>query len=88
MVEIQHTNLSKQAVGAVMMALQKSLMEQSDIVPVLENFKMATSPEGLVVLNPPTVKFDDDFESRTRENLGIESPGTSASVDPFEKREN
>ena len=27
-------NLSDQAVGAVMMALQKSLLEQSDIVPV------------------------------------------------------
>ena len=27
--------LSNQAVGAIMMALQKSLMEQTDIVPVL-----------------------------------------------------
>ena len=27
--------LSNQAIGALMMALQKSLMEQSDIVPVL-----------------------------------------------------
>ena len=84
MTELQHTNLSKQAVGAVMMALQKSLMEQSDIVPVLESFKMATSPEGLVVLNPPVVKFDDEFEERTRSSL--DNPGTTASVDPFEKR--
>ena len=30
--------LSKQALGAMMMALQKSLLEQSDIVPVLEEF--------------------------------------------------
>ena len=29
-------NLSNQALGAVMLALQKSLMEQSDIVPVLQ----------------------------------------------------
>tara|TARA_R100001510_G_C7652006_1_gene209805 strand:- start:693 stop:932 length:240 start_codon:yes stop_codon:yes gene_type:complete len=58
--EVQHTNLSKQAIGALMMALQKSLMEQSDIVPVLENFKIATSPEGLVVLNPPLVKFNNE----------------------------
>ena len=28
--------LSNQAMGALMMALQKSLMEQSDIVPTLE----------------------------------------------------
>ncbi len=30
--------LSDQAMGAIMMALQKSLLEQSDIVPVLNNF--------------------------------------------------
>ena len=43
-----------------MMALQKSLMEQSDIVPVLEGFKIKQSPEGLVVLNPPIVRFNED----------------------------
>ena len=32
--------LSNQAVGAVMMALQKSLIEQSDIVPILRGFKL------------------------------------------------
>jgi hypothetical protein len=32
-------NLSDQALGALMMALQKSLMEQSDIVPVLQGFR-------------------------------------------------
>ena len=30
--------LSNQAQGALMLALQKSLMEQSDIVPVLKGF--------------------------------------------------
>ena len=62
MSEVQHTNLSKQAIGALMMALQKSLMEQSDIVPVLQGFKMTNSPEGLVVLNPPLVKFNNDSQ--------------------------
>ena len=60
MSEVQHTNLSKQAIGALMMALQKSLMEQSDIVPVLESFKITNSPEGLVVLNPPLVKVNEE----------------------------
>ena len=60
MTEVKHTNLSKQAIGALMMALQKSLMEQSDIVPVLENFKMTSSPEGLVVLNPPLVRLNEE----------------------------
>lgn len=53
-------NLSTQAIGAIMMALQKSLMEQTDIVPVFENFKIKLSEEGLVVINPPLVKFNED----------------------------
>ena len=35
--------LSNQAMGAIMMALQKSLIEQSDIVPVLKSFNFTTS---------------------------------------------
>ena len=49
--------LSNQAVGAVMMALQKSLLEQSDIVPVLRSFKLEVDDAGEVVItNPPVVK--------------------------------
>ncbi len=54
--------LSDQALGSLMMALQKSLMEQSDIVPVLKGFKFRLSEEGLVVINPPLVKLQEDFE--------------------------
>tara|TARA_R100001510_G_C7496750_1_gene102133 strand:- start:233 stop:430 length:198 start_codon:yes stop_codon:yes gene_type:complete len=53
---MNHT-LSNQAIGAIMMALQKSLMEQSDIVPVLRNFQVQVDDSGeLVVMNPPVVK--------------------------------
>ena len=64
--------LTDQAVGALMMALQKSLMEQSDILPVLREMDFQVDPDdtshsGLVILNPPvislentTVNFDDD----------------------------
>tara|TARA_R100001509_G_scaffold162917_2_gene135860 strand:+ start:1053 stop:1247 length:195 start_codon:yes stop_codon:yes gene_type:complete len=51
--------LSDQAMGALMMALQRSLLEQSDIVPVLKGFKLKLSEDGLVVLNPPTVKLEE-----------------------------
>ena len=55
--------LSNQAVGAVMMALQKSLMEQSDIVPVLRNFKLEVDDSGeVVVMNPPVVKSSSGSE--------------------------
>jgi len=50
--------LSNQAVGAVMMALQKSLMEQSDIVPVIKEFNLIETEDGLVVTNPPVLSMD------------------------------
>ena len=51
-----------------MMSLQKSLMEQSDIVPVLKGFKLKLSDDGLVVMNPPLVKFNDEFEEQLQEH--------------------
>jgi len=54
--------LSEQAMGALMMALQKSLMDQSDIVPVLKGFKFRLSDNGLMVMNPPLVKFGNEEE--------------------------
>lgn len=57
--------LSNQALGAVMMALQKSLLEQSDIVPVLQGFDFEDTPDGMVVLNPPTVEMpQEDVEEQ------------------------
>jgi len=55
-------HLSNQAVGALMMALQRSLLEQSDIVPTLKGFKFRLSESGLMVMNPPTIKVKEDFE--------------------------
>jgi len=54
--------LSDQAVGAIMMALQKSLMEQSDIVPVLKTFDVVIDKDTneLVVENPPPVRLNVD----------------------------
>ena len=61
--------LSNQALGAIMMALQESLLNQLDIVPILKNFDLETTEEvALVVLNPPTVRFSDD-SSITEEDL-------------------
>jgi hypothetical protein len=55
--------LSNQALGAVMMALQKSLMEQSDITETLKSFDFVVtgpSQSELVVANPPVVKLDQE----------------------------
>jgi len=64
--------LSDQALMCVMVALQKSLMEQSDIVPVLKQFNLSLNDTNeLVVDNPPDrivahkneVQFDTDVEA-------------------------
>tara|TARA_Y100000310_G_C20359320_1_gene658211 strand:- start:564 stop:740 length:177 start_codon:yes stop_codon:yes gene_type:complete len=55
--------LSNQALGAIMMALQKSLMEQSDITEVLKGFDFiitGSSQSELVISNPPLVEVEQD----------------------------
>jgi len=60
--------LSDQALGALMMALQNSLMNQSDIVPVLKEFKFRLSDSGLMVMNPPLVKIGNDVSEEEEED--------------------
>ena len=55
--------LSDQALGAIMMALQKALTEQTDIVPVLKSFELDLMDNGeLLVKNPPIVKTSVNVE--------------------------
>tara|TARA_B100000941_G_C28459120_1_gene529680 strand:+ start:1028 stop:1243 length:216 start_codon:yes stop_codon:yes gene_type:complete len=57
-------HLSDQALGAIMMALQNSLLNQTDIVPVLKGLKLVNHPnEGLVVTNPPILRTGTDIET-------------------------
>ena len=62
--------MTDQAVGAVMMALQKSLLEQSDIVPTLKEFKFRLAEGGLMFVNPPLVKFNEESEETLQESFG------------------
>ena len=60
---MESLKLSDEALGALMMALQKSLIEQSDIVPVLKGFNFKVNEkEELYVMNPPIVKINNDEE--------------------------
>ena len=54
--------LSNQALGAVMMALQESLLNELDIVPILRGFELVDGDDGLVVKNPPTVRVSNNQE--------------------------
>jgi hypothetical protein len=56
-----------------MMALQESLLNQMDIVPILKGFELQLGTDGLTVMNPPTVRFstnseitNDDLEAMAR----------------------
>lgn len=60
--------LSDQALGAIMNALQKSLLEQTDIVPILRSLNFTKDEETkrwgtrdgeLVVSNPPNFNIEN-----------------------------
>ena len=63
--------LSDEALGSIMLALQKSLMEQSDIIPVLKGFNFKVNEEKqLFIMNPPILKLDNkdgDYPVGSRE---------------------
>ena len=62
--------LSDQALGAIMMALQNSLMTQTDIVPMLKGFDlMMDDKEEIIVLNPPMIEATDLIEE-TKNTVG------------------
>ena len=61
--------LSDQAMGALMMVLQKCLMEQSDIVPMLKELDFVKDGDELSVENPPTLHIDEEkLDKNTLEN--------------------
>lgn len=69
--------LSNQAIGALMMALQKSLMEQSDIVPVLKEMNLQIDPADthqstLVITNPPVISLDGLEVTESAEEFNME----------------
>ena len=59
--------LSNQALGSIMMALQESLLNELDIVPILRNFELVETTDGLVVRNPPTVRVSNDKKITSQE---------------------
>ena len=45
---------SNQACGAIMMALQKGILEQTDITDIIKGFSVQLKEGELVIANPPT----------------------------------
>jgi hypothetical protein len=53
--------LSNQALGTLMMSLQKCLMEQTDITEILKELDFYVSVDNEIIChNPPAVEVDDD----------------------------
>ena len=57
--------LSNQAVGAIMLALQKGIVEQIDITNLLKEFDIINSADGLMVNNPPVINLPNDQVEKT-----------------------
>ena len=56
--ELRTTKLSDQALGALMMALQRAILKQEDVTESLKNFEFILAEDGLWIKNPPLVKYD------------------------------
>lgn len=63
---MEKMKLSAQAVGSIMLAVQRGLMnaangrpaEECDVTKVLMNLELQQEPNGLVCLNPPIVETE------------------------------
>ena len=69
--QVRNFKLSNQALGAVMMALQESLLNELDIVPILKGFELVSTEDGLVVTNPPTVRMSNEKEITEQDLLNM-----------------
>lgn len=52
--------LSNQAVGALLITLQKCLSEQTDITELLSEWNLEIKNDEVVVMNPPSLKFETE----------------------------
>ena len=67
--------LSDQAVGALLMTLQKCLSEQSDITELLSDWNLEEREGEVYVLNPPPVAVPTEEETKTNtEEFKFEMP--------------
>jgi len=67
--------LSDQAVGALLMTLQKCLSEQSDITELLSDWNLEEKDGEIYVLNPPPVAATAEEETKTsKEEFKFEMP--------------
>ena len=60
--------LTNQGVGAIMMALQKGLMEQSDVTEMIKDFNFVEVSGQLMIDNAPVINFTEFVEENDDED--------------------
>ena len=59
----QKFKFSDQCLGAIMLALQKGMLEQIDITDIMKAFEIVINDKNeIVVLNPPTFEIEKPKE--------------------------
>ncbi len=53
------------------MALQESLLNEMDIVPILKGFELVNTEQGLIVSNPPTVRVSSEQKITEQDLLNM-----------------
>lgn len=64
--------LSPQAHAAIMFCLQKAIMEETDIRPLLDNLDFVIDddvPEFLYVTNPPSFKVSEEIKEALKDKV-------------------
>jgi len=64
--------LSVQAHAAIMFCLQKAIMEETDIRPLLDNLDFVIDddvPEFLYVTNPPSFKVSEEIKEALKDKV-------------------
>ena len=79
--------LSNQAVGAIMMALQKGIMDQEDITGLLRDFELSVNKDSeVMVVNPPTLSLEEKQWAQKIKKLVRQPKKASKRIEKFSRR--
>ena len=66
--------LTDQALGSIMVCLQKALVEECDIVPLLKDLSFTETGDGLIVLNPPEAITPERLQELVDMRTSVDEP--------------
>lgn len=78
----EYYKLSDEATGAIMMALQKVILEKREITPLLEDLKFYEEGGKLFIKNPPKFKIQTDEDGQV--DLGSSDSDSDGDEEEFD----